>query len=88
MAEKGLNSHNQYLGDVLSIGVQGCVVLILMLLLPALSVRQGSIPGTLPVIALLSMSMFTESVLERQTGVALVALMLTLLTYRPADVQS
>lgn len=88
LAQKQPNTHNQYLGDVLSVGVQGCIALILMLLLPALAARHGAVEGTLPVIALLAMSLLTESMLERQTGVALTAFLVTILTFRPAHAES
>lgn len=88
LALKHPNTHNQYLGDVLSVGVQGCLALILMLLVPALATRHSAVAGTIPVIALISMSLITESMLERQTGVALVAFLITILTYRPAHAES
>jgi len=88
LAQKRPNTHNQYLGDVLSVGVQGCIALVLMLLLPAVSAWRYGVSGAVPVIALLAMSLLTESMLERQTGVALSAFLLTILTYRPSHAES
>lgn len=80
LADKELNSHQQFLGDLLSVGVAGVFCLLMAFTLALRQAWQlGNLAGTLALMALL-MSFLTESMLERQTGVMLTALAFVICT--------
>lgn len=80
LADKELNSHQQFLGDLLSVGVAGVFCLLMAFVLAMRQAWQAdNLAGTLALMAIF-MSFFTESMLERQTGVMLTALAFVICT--------
>ncbi|MFA8449929.1 MAG: O-antigen ligase family protein [Bacteroidales bacterium] len=77
-ATKRWNAHNQYLQTVLSIGAIGGIVLLFSLLLPFfISIRKRE-SLVFSALFLFMINLFTESMLERQTGVCLFVIVLAI----------
>ncbi len=73
-AEKQLNAHNQFIQTSLSIGLSGGIILLAMILLPLYYAIKHKKIIYIGFLSLILINLLTESMLERQIGVAFYSL--------------
>lgn len=76
------NSHNQYVDYVLSSGIWGIIILLLMMIVPLVKAIKGKDPLLLSFIILISLCMLTENILSRHSGVIFYCFMNAILLNR------
>lgn len=89
IAFKKLNAHNQFLQTTLQLGILGLVSLLFMLIFPLLYHRTG--PWQLltwAFLIILCLNFFSESMLERQSGMVFLAFISSLLILIPNHKQA
>jgi O-antigen ligase len=73
LADKKLNTHNQFLQTTIAIGVVGGLILITMFILPGIISFRKKHYLYLAFLVIIVINFFTESMLERQVGVVFYA---------------
>lgn len=73
--EQQFNPHNQFLQTLLTLGVVGIVCLLGFFMMMALKAKKNEDIGLFALTIIFSMSMITESLLERQTGLFLIVVL-------------
>jgi O-antigen ligase len=76
------NTHNQYFDYLLSYGVTGLVLLLLVMLVPLYNAIRSKDPVLVSFILLIMLCMLTENILSRQAGIVFYALFNALLLNR------
>lgn len=75
----GINSHNQYLTTTLNNGILGIIILLVLFIIGLVSsLKIRSIQNVL-IVLIIAIAFLTESMLERQKGVAFFAIFMTLI---------
>jgi O-antigen ligase len=75
LAEKKLNSHNQYLNSWVQLGLLGLLPLIMIFVTGSISAIKNKDLFYVSIVLILGISMFFESSLERQDGVIPITLL-------------
>lgn len=76
------NSHNQYLGIILRVGVFGLLLFIMSIILNLIFLYNRKDYSAFSIILLLVFVMLTENILDRQNGVILFSLLINYFIYR------
>jgi O-antigen ligase len=76
--ESAFNSHNQFLGTAVALGIIGLLVLIALLALPSLRAWQKKSWIYVLFIAIIALNSMTEAILERQAAILLFAFFFSL----------
>ncbi len=79
---KKLNAHNQFLETGIATGLLGIMILSLMFGILILRAFRNKDTLMISILAVILLNLFTESMLERQSGAVFIALILSLLTFR------
>ena len=76
------NSHNQYLGIILRVGVFGLLLFIMSIILNLIFLYNRKDYSAFSIILLLVFVMLTENIMDRQNGVILFSLLINYFIYR------